>query len=507
MSEPAAPYVTKSDFAYTRVRELILSGEFEPGAVLNQATLAQTNRDQHHSPARGAAPPQAARAWSSSTRTATRGSPPSTPRRRATCSRSAGPRPPGRRPGRRAAHQGRHRRDAGEPRRPAAAAQQPDVRAAGRPPPLPHRDLPRLAQRLLIETLDGLWDKADRYRRHGLQVERSDEERDAEGPEHRLLFEAIVEGDGATAAEVMRRTSRPAWARSRPDRLVRHRHRPPAVDRPPRPDRLPGRRLLVLLLLHSMLAQVITFVLRPTAAYRALELDVPTAWLGALGASFAVVPLVLAVPSGQATDRFGERRVMLVGSVLMALSGGIFRRPAAAAWGWSSAASCSAPGTCCRSSDSRPRSPTARPGPVRHRVRLLHVRRVAGQAAGPALITLSVGRRIPDTQTIFPRATELGVLLVCTRAADAGPRAGAAATPRRGGMGTCSACPGSGPRARDQLRRAVRRRHHPRLPPALGADRGLAAGVIGLLLTLRAVASMTSRFFLGRLVGWSGGAG
>src|SRR5687768_10691807 len=40
--------------------------------------------------------------------------------------------------------------------------------------------------------------------------------------------------------------------------------------------------------------------------------------------------------------------------------------------------------------------------------------------------------------------------------------------------------------------------------PALGADRGWAAGVVGLLLTLRAVASMTSRFFLGRLVGWIG---
>ena len=36
--------------------------------------------------------------------------------------------------------------------------------------------------------------------------------------------------------------------------------------------------------------------------------------------------------------------------------------------------------------------------------------------------------------------------------------------------------------------------------PALGADRGLAAGFVGLLLTLRAVASMTSRLFLGRLV-------
>ena len=41
MTEMAAPFPTKSDFAYTRVRELILSGELEPGAVINQATLAR----------------------------------------------------------------------------------------------------------------------------------------------------------------------------------------------------------------------------------------------------------------------------------------------------------------------------------------------------------------------------------------------------------------------------------------------------------------------------------
>src|SRR3954470_16437749 len=42
MTAPAESYATKSDFAYLRVRELILSGELEPGAVINQATLART---------------------------------------------------------------------------------------------------------------------------------------------------------------------------------------------------------------------------------------------------------------------------------------------------------------------------------------------------------------------------------------------------------------------------------------------------------------------------------
>src|SRR3954453_21190514 len=41
MTRPAELYATKSDFAYTRVRELILSGELQPGSVINQAVLAR----------------------------------------------------------------------------------------------------------------------------------------------------------------------------------------------------------------------------------------------------------------------------------------------------------------------------------------------------------------------------------------------------------------------------------------------------------------------------------
>src|SRR5688572_11131784 len=42
MTEPAGPYATKSDYAYTRLRDGILTGEFQPGTVLHQATLAKT---------------------------------------------------------------------------------------------------------------------------------------------------------------------------------------------------------------------------------------------------------------------------------------------------------------------------------------------------------------------------------------------------------------------------------------------------------------------------------
>jgi MFS family permease len=87
-----------------------------------------------------------------------------------------------------------------------------------------------------------------------------------------------------------------------------------------------GRRgtQLAALLLHSVLVQVVTFVLRPTSTYRALELGVPPTWLGVLSASFAIAPLLLAVPSGQAVDRFGERRVMLLGGLLLCTAAAAF---------------------------------------------------------------------------------------------------------------------------------------------------------------------------------------
>jgi MFS family permease len=243
------------------------------------------------------------------------------------------------------------------------------------------------------------------------------------------------------------------------------------------PPGRPGRRLLALLLLHSTLTQVITFVVRPTSAYRALELDVPTAWLGALTASFAIVPLVLAVPSGQATDRFGERRVMLVGAVLLALSGAIFWTERGGAAGLVVGSVVLGTGHLLSVVGQQAAvANTAGPGRFDTAFGYYTFAASLGQAAGPALITLlGGGGALPDTTPIFATATGLGVvLLVCT----AFLRIPAAERP-------------SGAAGVDITLVYL---------PALGADRGLAAGVVGLLLTLRAVASMTSRLFLGRLV-------
>jgi len=267
------------------------------------------------------------------------------------------------------------------------------------------------------------------------------------------------------------------------------------------------RRLLAVLLLHSTLTQVITFVLRPTSAYRAIEVGVSPAWLGALTASFAVVPLVLAVPSGQATDRFGERRVMLAGAVLMTLSGVVF----AGQWGGAAGLVVGSVvlGTGHLLSvvgQQAAVANTAGPGRFDSAFGYYTFAASLGQAIGPALITLLGGSaELPDTRPIFLTATALGAALLVTTAflpMPAAARAGAASS--NSGMGSLLRLPG--------LLRAllvscvVLAAVDITLVylPALGTDRGLAAGSVGLLLTLRAVASMASRFFLGRLVAFVG---
>src|SRR3954451_12436973 len=204
MTAPAEPYATKSDFAYTRVRELILAGDLEPGSVINQAQLAKTigisttplrealrrlmqqglvELDAHRD----------ARVTQLDAEEA---------RDLLEVRRSLDPMAAS------LAAERRTRQDLAEmrtcldgletlPSNPTVGQLNAHRRF--------HSAIYRASHNaMLIEMLDGLWDTADRHRRHGLQVERSDEERAMKAREHALLFQAITEGDSETAADVMR---------------------------------------------------------------------------------------------------------------------------------------------------------------------------------------------------------------------------------------------------------------------------------------------------------------
>ena len=209
MPDPLAPsepgFTTKSDLAYTRVRGLILSGELAPGAVLPQAALAQTigisttplrealrrlkqeglvELDAHRDARvraldadeardllelRGSLEPLAA----------------SPAARRRTDEDIADVR---------AALDGLE-----------GLSSHPSATELGSHQRF-HAAIHRASHNaLLVEILDGLWVKTDRYRRHGLEAGRSEEERDSRATEHRLLFEAVRDSDPDAAAELMRR--------------------------------------------------------------------------------------------------------------------------------------------------------------------------------------------------------------------------------------------------------------------------------------------------------------
>jgi DNA-binding GntR family transcriptional regulator len=213
-------FATKSDLAYTRVRALILAGDLAPGAVLPQAALAQQIGIS------------------------------TTPLREALrrlkqeglveldAHRDARVRP----------LDATEARDLLELRRsldPLAAslaaqrrtdADLADIRTAldgldalSRSPSLSqleshhrfHAAIHRASHNaLLVDILDGLWVKTDRYRRHGLEAGRSDEERDARATEHRLLFEAVRDGDADTAADLMQKHVETSLGARSADRLA-----------------------------------------------------------------------------------------------------------------------------------------------------------------------------------------------------------------------------------------------------------------------------------------------
>lgn len=205
LSTAVPDFPRKSDLAYARVRELILSGELAPGSRLDQAGLASAlglsttplrealrRLDEQglvqldaHRDAR-VAPLDAAEA-----------------RDLLELRRSVDALAAGLAAERRTAADIAELRDAlaglaSLPSDPSPAQLQSHRRF--------HAAVYRSSHNaLLVETLEGLWDKSDRYRRHALELERTEEERRRRAEEHRLLVEAVLDRDAETATALMRR--------------------------------------------------------------------------------------------------------------------------------------------------------------------------------------------------------------------------------------------------------------------------------------------------------------
>jgi MFS family permease len=76
-------------------------------------------------------------------------------------------------------------------------------------------------------------------------------------------------------------------------------------------------RLLIPLLATATAVQAVTAIARVTTSYRVLELGLPVIWLGIVSATYAILPVFIAVWLGRFIDRGNDAMATWIGSALM----------------------------------------------------------------------------------------------------------------------------------------------------------------------------------------------
>jgi MFS family permease len=78
-------------------------------------------------------------------------------------------------------------------------------------------------------------------------------------------------------------------------------------------------RWLLLILLNSAFIQAGVYVVRPMVSYRAIDLGANPALVGVIGSSFAIAPLIFAITMGKWVDKGRDGTALLVGSTITLL--------------------------------------------------------------------------------------------------------------------------------------------------------------------------------------------
>jgi len=76
-------------------------------------------------------------------------------------------------------------------------------------------------------------------------------------------------------------------------------------------------RLLIPFLAHVTLVQTLILIIRITTSYRAIELGLPVLWLGIIATGFAIIPVFTALQVGRWIDRGNDARATWLGSALV----------------------------------------------------------------------------------------------------------------------------------------------------------------------------------------------
>lgn len=258
-----------------------------------------------------------------------------------------------------------------------------------------------------------------------------------------------------------------------------------------------SRMRTAILLSHTILLQLVVYVLRITTVYRALELGFAPLLVAFAAASFALLPIVFAVPVGRWADRRGERPAFVVGAciVLIACTGMLFRGYTELELVLFSALL----GLGHLVSMVAQQSLVAATAGVERRERAFgrYTMTVSlGQVMAPLLIIMfGTSGAIPDTGAIIATCTGLAVLyLVNSLLLDGRPRTVPHETEGPRQIRRLLALPGLLAAVVAGLCVLTANDLMMIYLPVLGTERGIAVEVIGIMLTARAIAALASRF-------------
>jgi MFS family permease len=263
-------------------------------------------------------------------------------------------------------------------------------------------------------------------------------------------------------------------------------------------------QLLIPFLAHVTLVQTLILVIRITTSYRAIELGLPVIWLGIIATGFAIIPVFTALQVGRWIDRGNDARAAWLGSALVfAACLGFWAWPRSAMHLLGFSVLLGFGHMFCMAGH---QMLAARSGGKRRRETALGYYMVAasiGQGLGPFVVGwLGGASALPPTGLLFTiglavaGASVIVAVLIRPAAVKAEHHASGEFIP----IGQLLALRGF---AAIMISSVVTITALDLLViylPALGAERHIASDHIGLLLTVRSVASLVSRAFYARLI-------
>ena len=262
-------------------------------------------------------------------------------------------------------------------------------------------------------------------------------------------------------------------------------------------------RLLAPFLVHALLFQVVTGLTRVTTSYRAIELDVSYVWYGVINSGYAFLPIFMAILLGRYIDRGNDVRAVWAGSMFqLAANAGFWLWPGSplALTLYSVIAGIGHLLTMAghQALTLRCAGPVSREGVFGWYMVVLSV----GQMIAPALIGWLAGAALlPPTALLFSIAfaVSLGVTAIGFLMRPAPPsNAGGSRLPLPlaqilGVRGLVAVILASVMTVASMDLAII-------YLPLIGTERGIDAGHIGLVLMVRALASIFSRIFYGPML-------